>query len=195
MTELPPPQKVGVAPGLHPLLADRFSPRSFSDDAVDDAALERLLEAARWAPSSSNTQPWRFVVARPGAKAHTALVATMKGANAAWAPHAPVLLLTLARTTRDDGRPLRYAEYDLGQAVAHLTFQATADGLAVHQMAGFDADAAYAAVGAPDGLRPMTLVAVGRRGDPSQLTEGLAAREVAPRERLARADLLVDPAG
>jgi nitroreductase len=168
---------------LHPVLAERRSPRAFLPDPVAPEDVEALLEAARWAPSANNLQPWRLVVTHRGTPAFDALAATLSGTNRRWAPSAPLLVLAAAASHRDDGRPVRTAAYDLGQAVAHLTFEATARGLAVHQMAGFDGEAAAQAVGLPGGVEPWTVVAIGRPGPPELLEEDLRARETAPRER------------
>src|SRR3954464_3235541 len=127
------------APVLHDLLAQRRSPRGFSADRpVDAESLRSLLEAARWAPSANNTQPWRFGVARRGEPAFGALAAALAPGNHVWARHAGALILLAAQTVGDDGRERPWAVYDTGQAAAHLTVQAQAEGLAVHHMGGFD---------------------------------------------------------
>jgi nitroreductase len=169
---------------LHPLLAERWSPRAFdATREVDDAALAALLEAARWAPSAMNSQPWRFVVGRRGDETFKRLLDTLLRGNQVWAHAAGVLVLAVAETTDAEGGTRRHAAYDTGQAVAHLTVQAQALGLATHQMAGFDADHARAVLDLPAGCEPVTAVAVGHRTDASALPETLADRERAPRER------------
>src|SRR5580704_15117262 len=120
---------------LDPLLAHRWSPRGFDTQHVlSDADLHTLLEAARWAPSSGNSQPWRFVVSRRGDETHPRLVKHLGPGNQLWAPTASMLMLAAALTVRDDGKVLAHAWYDTGQAVAHLTVEAASLGLAVHQM-------------------------------------------------------------
>ena len=179
---------------LHPLLAQRTSPRSFvSDDVLRPDVEHRLLEALRWSPSAANTQPWRVLVAHRGTPEHADLVAALTPGNAGWAPDAAALVLLAARTTADDGTELPWAVYDTGQAAAHLTVQACAEGLAVHQMGGFDADHVRVAFGLPEGVRPMVVLAVGRRDHPARLPAHLADRETAPRTRLDLADLLIRP--
>lgn len=179
---------------LHALLAERWSPRGFDHaHEVEPDRLHALLEAARWAPSANNTQPWRFLVARRGDAAHDRLLATLADGNRLWAGAAGVLLLVAARTVNEAGEPQPYALYDTGQAVAHLTTQAQAEGLAVHQMGGFDKDAAAGAFGLSAELTPLTVIAVGRIDPAAQLPEPLAERERAPRTRLALADLLLPP--
>jgi len=174
---------------IHPLLAARFSPRAFDPArAVTDDELIALFEAARWAPSSGNAQPWRFIVGRLGDRTHARIVETLSRGNTVWAPRAPVLLLTIAQLVRDDGSSMRHAPYDLGQAVAHLTFQAAALGLAVHHMAGFSIEAARAAFHVPDGFEPYTVVAIGAIGDPASLPDDLRERELAVRRRRSLAE-------
>lgn len=168
---------------LHPLLAARWSPRSFDPEhVVGDAELAGLVEAARWAPSAGNRQPWRLIVGRRGDDTFAAVAATLTGANRDWAPAASLLVVGLARTS-EGARTNTYADYDLGQAIAHLTVQAAASGLAVHQMGGFDASALAAALGLDDEHRPRVVAAVGRRAPAEQLAEPLRGRELASRTR------------
>ena len=170
---------------IHPLLAERWSPRAFADRSVDLETLGSLLEAARWAPSSNNEQPWRFLVARrEDGPLFQRILGCLVPGNQAWARNAPVLLLALARLRRErDGAPNRLALYDVGQAVAHLTFQASALGLVVHQMAGIEVDKIRADFALPAELEPATAVAVGYPGDPATLPDRLREREALPRER------------
>jgi len=177
---------------VHPLLAERWSPRGFDlAHELGDDSLAALLEAARWAPSAGNSQPWRFLVTRRGDRAHDRLFAALAPGNQAWAGAASALILVAARTADDDGRPLRWALYDTGQAVAALVTQAQADGLAVHQMGGFDAAAVRAEFGLGDILTPVVVIAVGRLDSAAKLPGPLAAREAAPRTRRPASDLLL----
>jgi nitroreductase len=177
---------------VHPLLAERWSPRGFDRaHELDDAALTALLEAARWAPSSQNSQPWRFLVTRRDEEAHGRLFAALAPGNRAWAGTASALVLVAARTVADDGAPQAWALYDTGQAVAALVTQAQADGLAVHQMGGFDIAAVRAEFGLGDALTPVVVLAIGRRDGTAGLPEPLAARETAPRTRRPVSDLLL----
>jgi nitroreductase len=181
-----------TAVSVHPLLAERWSPRGFDRaHEIGDEALAALLEAARWAPSAGNSQPWRFLVTRRGELAHDRLFAALASGNQAWAGAASALILVAARTADDDGRPQPWALYDTGQAVAALVTQAQADGLAVHQMGGFDTDAVRAGFGLADGLTPVVVLAVGRQDSAAGLPEPLAAREAAPRTRHPVSDLLL----
>ena len=180
---------------VHPLLAERWSPRGFDQaHEIGDDSLTALLEAARWAPSAQNSQPWRFLVTRRGDEAHGRLFAALAPGNQAWAGAASALVLVVARTAGDDGRPQPWALYDTGQAVAALVTQAQADGLAVHQMGGFDTTAVRAGFGLGDDLTPVVIVAIGCLGGAPDLPEAIAARETAPRTRRPVSDLLL-PAG
>jgi nitroreductase len=177
---------------VHPLLAERWSPRGFDRaHELDDVALTALIEAARWAPSAQNSQPWRFLVTRRGEEAHGRLFASLAPGNRAWAGTASALVLVAARTVGDDGAPQPWALYDTGQAVAALVTQAQSDGLAVHQMGGFDTAAVRAEFGLGDILTPVVVLAVGRRDLTADLPEPLAAREIAPRTRRSVSDLLL----
>jgi len=177
---------------VHPLLAERWSPRGFdrAHELADDR-LTALLEAARWAPSAQNSQPWRFLVTRRGEPAHDRLFAALAPGNQAWAGAASALVLVAARTAGDDGRPQPWALYDTGQAVAALVTQAQADGLSVHQMGGFEPDAVRAGFGLADTLTPVVVLAIGRPGGAAGLPGPLAERETAPRTRHPVSDLLL----
>ncbi|MDO8970254.1 MAG: nitroreductase family protein, partial [Saprospiraceae bacterium] len=124
---------------IHDLLKNRWSPRAYSAQPVEKQHLLSLFEAARWAPSSGNMQPWTFIVTTlADPEPHAKLVAALGERNQMWAKHAPVLVLSIVQRDREPGKPNLWATYDLGQSVAHLSVQATALGLFVHQMAGFD---------------------------------------------------------
>ena len=137
------------------------------------------------------SQPWRFLVTRRGEPAHDRLFAALAPGNQAWAGAASALILAAARTADDDGRPQPWALYDTGQAVAALVTQAQADGLAAHQMGGFDSDAVRAGFGLADALTPVVVLAVGRQDSAAGLPAPLAAREAAPRTRHPVSDLLL----
>jgi len=149
--------------GLHELLARRWSPRAFSPRPVEPAKVRLLFEAARWAPSSYNAQPWAFILAtREDAEGYNRLLSTLMDANRQWAAQAPVLILTVAKLDYDHiARPNRHAFYDLGQAVAHLTVQATALNLYIHQMGGFDPRSARELFAIPAGYEPVSVLALG----------------------------------
>ena len=177
---------------VHPLLAERWSPRGFDrGHQIGDDHVAALLEAARWAPSASNSQPWRFLVARRGEHAHGQLFTALNPGNQAWAGAASALVLVAARTAADDGTPQPWALYDTGQAVSALVTQAQAHGLAVHQIGGFDSDAVRAEFGLDQTLTPVVVIAVGRADPDAELPGLLAAREAAPRSRRPLNDLLL----
>lgn len=156
-----------VEPDIHPLLRDRVSGRSFdADHVLSEEDLGRLLEAARWAPSAGNSQPWSFLVARRAEPSFERMAALLSRGVALWASAASALVLTLHRVGHDEDPTMTYSDYaayDLGQAVAFLTVQAQAMGLAVHQFAGFDHAAMAAAFEVPDSWELTTGVAIGRR--------------------------------
>ncbi|MFO0947775.1 MAG: nitroreductase family protein [Planctomycetota bacterium] len=170
---------------LHDHLALRWSPRAFSDRPIEPAVERRLFEAARWAPSSYNEQPWAFLVANKSDGAgYEKLLGCFIEFNQAWAKTAPLLLLAVAHLEfQKNGEPNRHAFYDLGQAVAQLTVQATAEGLFVHQMAGILVDKAQTEFSIPQDWIAATGIAIGYLGDPNQLSESLKSRESVPSPR------------
>ncbi|GAA1441373.1 nitroreductase family protein [Leifsonia poae] len=177
---------------LLPALAERWSPRSYDAAAViDEEKLNAALEAARWSPSAANTQPWRFIVARRGTPAFDAIVANLLGFNATWAGSAGALIVALAEVIDPEGNERRWANYDLGQAVAHLTIQAHHDGLHAHQMGGFDAQGLREAFDIDERFVPVSVTTLGTVGDPDALPDRLRERELAPRTRVALDDILV----
>jgi nitroreductase len=182
---------VADAPVLD-VVADRWSTRVFDATApIDEEALASALEAARWAPSAANSQPWRFVVARRGTAAHAEIVAALSGFNRDWAPAAGALVVVLAETARPDGSPMPWAAYDAGQSAAFFILQAHAAGLHTHQMGGFDRDALDRAFAPEPGLTPLTVIAVGALGDLDAASDELRTRESAPRTRRPVADSLI----
>ena len=171
---------------IHALLRERWSPRAFSDAPVPHDLVRSLVEAARWAPSSMNEQPWRLLVAERDRdpEGHVRILATLMPANAVWARRAPLLMVAAAQTTLTrNGAPNRWAAYDTGQAIGQLSLQATALGLRVHQMGGFNAEAARESLGLPENCDPIAVLAIGFPGDPAELSDELRARESAPRQR------------
>lgn len=177
---------------IHDLIARRWSPRALDPRPVPAEQIRSLLEAARWAASSFNEQPWSFLVARREDTAEfERMLACLVPANQAWAKNAGVLMLTVAKRTftRND-RPNRVAEHDIGLAAANLTFQATALDLRVHQMAGIDTDKIRETYGIPEGYDPVTAIAVGLPGSLEQLPEEYRAEEQAPRERRMQSEFV-----
>jgi nitroreductase len=168
---------------IHELISERWSPRAFADRLVEREKLYSLLEAARWAASSGNLQPWYFVVGtKEHAENHARLVATLRERNILWAQHAPVLILVVAKLYDRPGKE-RTSFYDVGMAVGNLVTQAVDLGLVTHQMGGFDPDKACEALGIPEGHQPLAVIALGYPGAPDVLPDDLRKRELAPRSR------------
>lgn len=166
------------------VLANRRSPRAYDADAtVSMTDLGPAFEAARWAPSANNLQPWSFIVGYRGDDVHAKISETLSGFNADWAPTAGALVVGITNTVTASGRQNAYARYDLGQAVAHFSVQAQANGLFVHQMGGFDIDALTVALGVNEPQEVVVVFSVGKAGSADSLPEPLKEREEAPRER------------
>ena len=167
------------------LIAERWSPYAFDNRLVPDADLRSLFEAARWAPSSYNEQPWSYIVAtRDNSEQFQRLLSCLVDANQVWAKAAPVLALGVvslkfARNAKDN----RAAVHDLGLASGNLVLEATARGLFVHQMIGILPDRAREIYGIPEGYEAWTGLAIGYRGDPTSLPDPLRERERTPRQR------------
>jgi nitroreductase len=169
---------------LLPLFLERWSPRSFADREVSRADLKRVFEAARWAPSSGNAQPWRFIVGTQGTETHAKLTSVLASFNKEWASKAPVLILGTTNAVNARGAANAYAMYDLGAAAVSITLAAEALGLATHQMAGFDHDAARREFGIPEAYALGSVMALGYQDEPAALAnEELISRETAPRTR------------
>jgi nitroreductase len=175
-----------------PVLAERWSPRGYDPAAViDEDTLTTVLEAARWAPSASNMQPSRYIVARRGSESFATIHAALMGFNQAWADAASVLIVNVAELAIDADRENPWARYDLGQAVAHLTIQAQHEGLHTHQMGGYDAAALALAFGLTDNQAIVSITAIGVLADVDTLSAELLVRESAPRTRKPLAELLL----
>lgn len=177
-------------PPIHDLLAQRWSPRVYDPTHVlDPGDLRTILEAARWAPSAGNAQPWAFLVGLRGDATHAAFVPLLSRGNAFWAPRASALLVTAHQVAPEPGSDFRFSDYaahDLGQAAAHLTVQAQSMGLHVHQFAGFDHEAAAEVFAVPSHWQVTTGVAIGRLAPLGSIEEenpSLAERERRPRGR------------
>jgi nitroreductase len=177
---------------IHELIRTRWSPRAFADTPVSAEILRSLFEAARWAPSSSNEQPWAFLVATKEDQAtHAKLLTTLAEANQVWAKQAPVLGIAVSELAfARSGHANRNAFYDTGAAIADLTLEATSRGLVVHQMAGFDPSKARELFSIPAGWEPIAAFVVGYPGDPASLPETLRERELAPRTRKRLAEFV-----
>jgi nitroreductase len=171
--------------GVLPVFHSRWSPRSFSDREVAPADLARVFEAARWAASSRNEQPWRFLVGTRNSLTYKKIFDSLAASNQIWAAAAPVLILGAASTKfAHNGENNRCALYDLGAAASYLTLQAAALGLATHQMAGYDQTAARQAFEIPEDYALGAVIALGYQGEPAALVnQQQLAQEIAPRQR------------
>jgi nitroreductase len=168
---------------LHPLIAQRWSPRALDPTAeVTEQQLRALLEAARWAASYGDTEPARYLIGRRGDPTFRRIHSILTGGNPSWTEAAAALLLGAVVTTNEKG-DIPYAEYGLALASQNLVLQAVAEGLVAHQMAGFDREAARQEFALPTNVRPLIVIAVGTLGDPSQLLERRRDREIAARNR------------
>jgi nitroreductase len=171
---------------LHPLIAERWSPRAYDESAaISGDDLSALFEAARWAPSAFNAQPWKFIVGIRGDEKFTQISSLLIDFNQQWAPKASALILVNALTLRDDGKTNPTALYDTGLAVSLLTLEANHRGFDIHQMSGFDSAAAKSTFALASGVEPVACVAVGKKTSPDSLSDEIKAREIAPRSRKA----------
>lgn len=178
---------------IHDLLRQRFSTVSFDGDRpVEAEKIGSLLEAARWAASCFNEQPWRFIMAtKDDPAAYAKMLDCLVEANQAWAKNAPILMISVGKqqfTHNDNPNP--YGMFDVGQALTSLTIQAEALGLKVHQMGGFNKDKAREIYGIPEGFEPASAVAIGYLGDVTKLNESLQEREQSPRSRKSLSEIV-----
>ncbi len=170
---------------IHDLLRQRWSPLAFSEQLVEPEKLRSVLEAARWAASSYNEQPWSFIVATiDNPEEFARLLGCLATGNQEWAQKAPVLMIPVAKLYFErNGVENRHAFHDVGAAVANLAIQAAALGLFIHQMAGFDVPKTRETYSIPEGYEPVEAIALGYMGDPQTLSEKLLQRTLAPRTR------------
>ena len=177
---------------IHELIARRWSPYAFAEQPVSEDDLRSLFEAARWAASSYNEQPWSYVVATMANPAeHQRLLSCLVEGNQPWAKAAPVLAIGCTSLQFvHNNQPNAAALHDLGLASATLTLEATARGLFVHQMIGILPDRARELYGIPEGVRPLTGLAIGYVGDSSFLPEAYRQRDLAPRRRKPLAEFV-----
>ena len=182
---------VTAAP-IMPVLAERWSPRSFDKTfEISQHNLLSVLEAARWAPSANNRQPWRFSVLTRGTELHGKVSEHLSGFNQAWAPTASALIVVSVINVTPDGQPYKIGLYDAGLAVSDLVVQAHELGLHAHQMAGFDHAAVHQALGLADDLETVVIVAIGKVASADQLEGPAFEREVAPRTRLTLDEIVL----
>ncbi|MGO4407179.1 nitroreductase family protein [Bosea sp. RAF48] len=167
---------------IDPLFLERWSPRAFTDEIISEAELKALFEAARWAPSSYNSQPWRFIYARRGTAHWQTLLGLLNEFNQSWAKNAAALVVIVSKETmalpgKTEEVPSYSHSFDAGAAWANLALQAVRLGWQAHGMVGFDRGRALSELKVPAGYRVEAAVAIGRPGDKTQLPEALQARE------------------
>ncbi|MBI2426951.1 MAG: nitroreductase family protein [Candidatus Kerfeldbacteria bacterium] len=179
---------------IHELLASRWSSRAIDPaKSIPKDVMMQVLEAARWAPSSRNEQPWRFIIFTKDKPAELEKAHSTLSEGNAWAKHAPVLLLSVAKLFFDlNGKENRHAVHDLGLATENLILQAAALGLVTHQMAGFDHERARALFQIPQGFEPMTMIVLANPGDLLQLDAKSQEKEKAARTRLLISEFTFD---
>ena len=177
---------------VHEIIATRRSPRSYSDVAtINDDDLTAILEAARWAPSASNGQPWRFFVGKRGDEVFTQILSSLGDFNRSWAKNSSSLILVAGKTTKSDGSIHADYQYDCGLAVAQLVIETHHRGLVAHQMTGFDKAIAQEVLSIAPELLPVVVIAVGTQDSPEKLAGPLLEREVAKRVRLPLSELVI----
>lgn len=163
---------------VDPLFIDRWSSRAMSGEAIGEAELMTLFEAARWAPSCGNFQPWRFLYARRDTDFWTAFFDLLNSGNRGWAERAGALVLVISRTHFDgDGRSCVTHSYDAGAAWQNIALQAWMKGMVAHGIAGFDAERARRVLRVPSAYAIEAMIVLGRRGDPALLPEAQQKRE------------------
>ena len=177
---------------VHKLITDRWSPRAFDKRTVDFDKIQLLFEAAKWAPSARNAQPWRFIFATNEMPDYKVLIDLMSEANQSWATTAPLLVMPLAQVISTyKNRPNRLAFYETGMAVGNLLTQATSMGLMVHQLSGYDEERAKEILVIPTRYEPMSILAIGYKGEPAKLPSDVAAWEKRERTRMEISKFLV----
>ena len=177
---------------VNEVIATRRSPRSLDASvAISDTDLVAILEAARWAPSAFNGQPWRFFVGKQGDSTYSQILSSLVEFNQGWAKNAAALILVAAKPTRDDGSIHGDYQFDCGLAVAQLVIETHDRGLVAHQMTGFDKDKARTNLEMASELVPVVVIAIGKQDSPEKLPAAMAEREVAPRGRKTLEELVI----
>ena len=177
---------------VNEIIATRRSPRSFDVSAeISDQDLLGILEAARWAPSAFNGQPWRFFVGKRGDELFNQILASLVPFNQSWAERSSALILVAAKTIKGDGSINPDYQFDCGLAVGQLVIETHHRGLIAHQMTGFDKAVAQAELSVPADLVPVVVIAIGKQDAPEKLSGPLLEREQAKRERLPLTEIVI----
>ena len=176
---------------INEIFVNRWSPRAMSGEEIDEKTLLTLLEAARWAPSSNNNQPWRFIYARRNTKHWNTFFNLLAEGNQVWAKNAAVLIVVISKTTFDNGKPSITHSFDTGAAWVSFALQGSLGGLVVHGMQGFDYDKAKEILRISDGYSVEAMIAVGKKGKKEDLPDYLQEREF-PSSRKTTAELAME---
>jgi nitroreductase len=185
-------RKAQTTAELHPIILERWSTRAFDASyEISEQELVTILEAARWAASANNMQPWRFAVATRGDELFAKFSESLAGFNKSWAPNASALIAVMFEKTNEKGEVRASAPFDTGLAVGQLVLQAQAIELHTHQIGGFDKEALLVALGSPENLQPVVLIAVGKYASDTDLPEEILKRESANRERKELSEIVI----
>lgn len=174
------------------IIKNRWSARSFSEREISEASINTIIEAASWAPSSNNEQPWRFIVAKHGEELFNRVHSSLMGGNQPWVKNAAALITILAKDTfTHSGKPNAWAPHDVGIATGYLLLQATDMGIYCHPMAGYDKTKLNEQIHIPEGYTPQCIIALGYLDDAEKLEEPFRTRELSPRSRKSIEELIV----
>jgi len=185
-------KKINSTFSVHPLIEKRWSSRSFDKSKeIKKETMSQLIEAARWAPSSYNDQPWRFLIANRSEPAFNLITKSLFEFNQMWAPDASSYIVVVGNTKRDDGTPNYAYSYDCGQAVAFLSLEATNCDIMLHQMGGFDKKQLHEAFELQSDLDVLVVIAAGYYGENPDLHENIKGLESTPRERKSQEEILL----
>ena len=177
---------------VHEIIQNRRSPRSFNEAAkISREDLIAILEAARWAPSAFNGQPWRFYVGQRGDEVFSQILSSLGEFNQSWAKAASALILVAGKTTRGDGSPHADYQYDCGLSAAQLVFETHHCGMIAHQMTGFNRDVAHKVLNMDSDIAAVVVIAIGVQDSHEKLSGPLQERELAPRSRLPLNEIVV----
>ena len=176
---------------INDLFLNRYSPRALSGESLTPEEIKTLFEAGRWAPSSYNAQPWRFIYSTIGSESFTGFLDLLVPFNREWCQRASMLVVTVSKDTMDDGSPSPTHSFDSGAAWENIALQAADMGLIAHGMIGFDKEKARATRGVPEGFSVDMMFAVGKKGDPMLLPEGYRPRET-PSDRKPLAEIMFE---
>ena len=184
--------KANTSVPVHEIIATRRSPRSFNETAtISNDDLTAILEAARWAPSAFNGQPWRFFVGKRGDEVFGQIMNSLGDFNKSWAKNSSALILVAGKTVKDDGAIYADYQFDCGLAVAQLVIETHHRGLIAHQMTGFDKTVAQSELSIAPELIPVVVIAVGTQDAPEKLAGPLLEREISPRVRLPLNEIVI----